>query len=390
MSQLKNRDKYPLSLQRIVSEKIAKLKDKNIHRTIHPVERSGFPYIMRDGRQVISFACNDYLGLSQHPEVKEAAIKAVEKYGAGAGASRLVSGSSPLYEELEELVASGKWQVASKSACIFGSGYLANVGVIQALVGSGDLIVADKLVHASMIDGAKLSGAKFLRFNHNDANHLKELLNRNRGEYNNCLILTESVFSMDGDRAPITEIAVIADEFDCWLVVDEAHDLDASGQWPVASNKLKIGTLSKTLGSYGGYVCGNAEVIEYIKSSARSLIFSTALPPATLAAAIAAIKMIRKNPELLQEPLKKAKLFCHLTANRELRTANSESQIVPLIVGDADKATAISAALMDAGFYIPAIRPPTVPEGTSRLRLSFSSMHNDKDIERMADALRKF
>ena len=307
----------------------------------------------------------------------------MHEYGAGAGASRLVTGNFPLYEELEHALA---LHTNKEAACVFGSGYLANMGTIPALAGSGDLILADKFIHACMLDGARLSGATVMRFAHNNLEHCRMLLEANRAEHQNCLILTEDVFSMDGDRAPLPALSALAREFDAWLMSDSAHDLEINTSSSFESQggaALQMGTLSKAAGSYGGYVCGSKIVIDYLKSTARTLIYSTALPPATVAASIAALHIIQTDRTLCGKPLKKAQLFTSL-----LDMDPAQSAIVPVILKDNEKTLAASMMLEDNGFLVSAIRPPTVPEHTARLRFAFSALHRDEDIQAVAALIR--
>ena len=383
------------SLDEILIQKLQLLAAKEQKRIILPDFRHDGVYISRGEKNLVSFSCNDYLGLSSHPRVINAAAEALKKYGAGAGASRLVTGECALYSELEDLLAEYN---KTQAACVFGSGYLANIGTIPALVGKNDLIIADKLAHACIIDGGRLSGATMLRFAHNNTAHLRILLEANRAEYQNCLIITETVFSMDGDVAPLAELSAIAQEFDAWLMTDGAHSINychpeynegsLQGQDFSTSlrmiNFIKMGTLSKAAGSYGGYVCGSKTLIEYLKNATRSLIFSTGLPPATLAASIEALKIMRQEPDLCKKSLENAKLFTKI-----LGLPEAQSAIVPLILGENDKALTSAAIIAGNGFLVTAIRPPTVPENTARLRFTFSALHTKEQIEKLCDAVRK-
>ena len=378
------------TLTRFADEKLIAITKRNLRRTLHPTGR--LPPIMaeRGGRKLISFACNDYLGLSQHARVKEAAVQAIERYGAGAGASRLVTGNNPLYQELEATLARIK---GTEAALVFGSGYLANIGIIPTLIDKGDLIVGDELMHSCMHAGARLSGAKTVLFNHNDVANCRARLAAHRSAHPKCLVMTEGVFSMDGDRAPVKALARLTEEFDAWFMTDDAHALGVIGEGrgsafadecTAADVPLQMGTLSKAAGAYGGYLCASAPVIDLIANRARSLFYSTALPPAVLASAAEALKMIEDDKDLVARPLAKARLF---TERMGLEAA--QSAIVPLIVGDPQKALWAAGALEDEGFLVIAIRPPTVPEGTSRLRFTFSAAHTDGDIERLAEALQR-
>jgi 8-amino-7-oxononanoate synthase len=338
-------------------------------------------YVERGGKKLISFSCNDYLGLSCNQQIKNAATAAIEKYGAGGGASRLITGNNPLYEQLEIMLAKIK---GTESALVFGSGYLANIGIIPALVGRGDLIIVDKLIHASLIDGCKLSGAKILRFTHNNTHSCERILKNNRSLYKKCLIVTDHIFSMDGDVAPIDELCNLAEKYDAWLLTDDAHGLGTIAQKHHRIPHLQMGTLSKAVGSYGGYVCASKIVVDYLSSSARSLIYSTSLPPATLGASIAALKIINEDKKLCAKPLINAILFTSL-----LGMADATSPIVPIIIGNEEKTVATSNKLENNGFLVTAIRPPTVPKGTARLRVALSALHKKQDIEQLANLIKE-
>jgi 8-amino-7-oxononanoate synthase len=349
---------------------------QSLGRSMQETERLGGARVRRRGEEYISFSCNDYLGLSRHPRVIAAAREALERYGAGAGGSRLVTGNHPAYAELERRIAELK---RTERALVFGSGYLVNIGVIPALVAKNDLIVADRLSHACTWDGARLSGATVMRFTHNSLDHCRELLEQHRASFDRCVILTETVFSMEGDRAPVAELAELAKKHDAWLMTDDAHGL---GICSAHEADLQMGTLSKAAGSYGGYVCARSEVIAYLENKARSLLFATGLPPASVAAAAAAFEIIQSDPDLSQKPLLNAQRF-----TTALGREPAQSPIVPVIVGAADRALKASAMLAAHGYLVVAIRPPSVPPGTARLRFAFSAMHEAHDIGRVAELL---
>jgi 8-amino-7-oxononanoate synthase len=375
------------SLDEFAAAKLRDLDSRHRRRALSDSARDGI-WIERGGRRLLSFSCNDYLNLSQHPAAREAAIAAIRDYGAGAGASRLVTGNHPLYAILEARLAQIK---GSEAACVFGSGYLANIGIIPALVGKDDLVLIDALAHACLWAGARMSGATVTSFRHNEASGLAALLERERARRRHVLIATEGVFSMDGDRAPLTALATIAEAHDAWLLVDDAHGLGVLGggrgssfvDKEPAAVPLQMGTLSKALGSYGGYLCASTAVIELMKSRARPLIYSTALPPATVAAALAALDVIAREPALTALPLAKARRFTTLAGLPE-----AQSAIVPVILGDDTAALDAARLLEDEGFLVTAIRPPTVPDGTARLRLTFCAQHPDEAIERLAALIR--
>lgn len=377
------------SLDEFAAGKLRSLASRDLLRTLRPSEREDGLIILRDGRRLLSFCCNDYLNLSHHPAVKAAAQEAVGRYGAGAGASRLVTGNHPLLERLEARLAALK---GAEAACVFGSGYLANAGIIPTLIGETDLILVDELVHSCIWTGAKLSAATTVPFRHNDLEHLAELLGTRRGKHARCLIATDGVFSMDGDLAPVPGLAALAAEHDSWLLTDDAHGVGVVGDGRgssfadgrKAAVPLQMGTLSKALGSYGGYLCASRPVIDLIKSRSRTLVYSTGLPPASAAAALAALDLIEVDPELAARPVRKARLF-----TQAMNLPPAESPIVPLIIGSAAAALEAARALEAEGFLVTAIRPPTVPEGTSRLRLTFTAGHPDTEIERLAAVLHR-
>ncbi len=359
-----------------------------MRRRLVSTDRTDGLWVVRDGRRLLSFSCNDYLGLSHHPAVKAAAQAAIARHGAGAGASRLVTGNHPLLAELESRLARLK---GTPSACVFGSGYLANSGIIPALMGAGDLILVDAYAHACVWAGAALTKSRVLAFRHNDIDHAAALLGGHRTPHRRALIATDGVFSMDGDLARLPELAALAAEYDCWLLSDDAHGVGVVGGGrgssfafdPKPTVALQMGTLSKALGSYGGYLCASEPVIDLIRTRARTLIYSTGLPPASVAAAIAAIDIIEADPAFTAQPLAKARLFTGL-----MGLPPAESPIVPLLIGDAAAALDASRRLEAAGFLAVAIRPPTVPAETARLRLAFTALHADADIARLADLAR--
>jgi 8-amino-7-oxononanoate synthase len=375
------------SLQAFARHKLAALEALNLRRTPVETVRGEGLWVQRGDRHLLSFSCNDYLDLTHHAAVKAAAAQAIEIFGAGAGAARLVTGDHPPLEALEAALADLK---GTDAACVFGSGFLAAIGTIPAVVGGGDLILLDALSHACLHSGAKLSGATVLTFRHNDADHLSSQLAAHRGAAHRALVVTEGVFSMDGDVAPLDALSAICRAHDAWLMVDDAHAVGVVGggrgsgaAFPGARVDLAMGTLSKALASFGGYVCGGAEVIALLKTRARSSVFSTALPPASAAAALAAIGVMRSESDRVAAVLAKARAFTEAAG-----LPPAQSAIVPVILGSAKAALAAQAALEAQGFLAAAIRPPTVPKGTARLRLAFSAGHRDDDIQRLAQAVR--
>ncbi len=376
------------SLDDVARDKLAALERRQLRRRLAVTERSTATRAVRAGAELVSFSCNDYLGLSHHPDVVAASLEATRRYGAGAGSSRLVNGNHPLYAELERKLAARK---STEDAVVFGSGYLTNLGVIPALVGRADLILLDELCHSCLLAGAELARSRVLEFRHNDVAHLEALLAAERGRHRHCLVLTDGVFSMEGDLAPLPALAALAAEHDAWLMTDDAHGLGVVGDGrgssfafsPPAVVPLQMGTLSKAVGSYGGYLCASHAVAELVRNRARSFVYSTGLPPGAVAAASRALDLIATDRELVRRPLELARRF---TAALGLPAA--QSPIVSLVQGDAASALAASDALKAAGFLVAAIRPPTVPPGTSRLRVTFSAEHTEREVDALAAAVR--
>jgi 8-amino-7-oxononanoate synthase len=362
-----------LDIDAISAGRLSRLQDRGLRRSLSPTERLVDGRVIRAGQSMVSFSDNDYLGLSSHPKVIDAAIQATLQYGAGSGASRLVTGDNPLNEMLEAKIAGMKGLPAAR---VFGSGYLANAGAIPALVGAGDLIVMDELCHASMHAGARLSGARIQTFSHNDVASASQYL-QERDATSHALRLTETVFSMDGDLAPLDDLATVARETGAWMMTDDAHGLGIVAQKNPAP--IQLGTLSKAAGAYGGYISGPSNFIDLLISRARTFVYATGLPPGVLAAALAALNVMEAEPELGRGSLANAKLFGSLIGQ-----GNVQSAIVPVLYGEADVAMCASATLAQQGYLVTAIRPPTVPQGTARLRFTFSARHKEEDIRRLS------
>lgn len=360
-------------IEAISAVRLDMLEQRGLRRDLHPTERTVDGKVMRDGQPMISFNDNDYLGLSTHPKVIEASVNATQTYGAGAGAARLITGDNPLNAKLERKLAGIKGMPAAR---LFGSGYLANAGTIPALVSAGDLIVMDELCHSSMHTGARLSGARVLTFRHNDVASAADCL-RQRDGASHALLLTETVFSMDGDLAPLEGLAAVAHGGGAWMMTDDAHGLGVVKQ--VNPAPIQMGTLSKAVGAYGGYVAGPEKFIDLLTSRARTFVYATGLPPGVLASAIAALDVIEAEPELRETTLRNARLFGSLIGQDVI-----ESAIVPVHYGEAAAAMRASETLAAQGFLVTAIRPPTVPENTARLRFTFSARHREEDIRRLA------
>jgi 8-amino-7-oxononanoate synthase len=362
------------------SAAIARAEGQQLRRTLRVSARTADSAVtlVQDGQRYISFACNDYLGLRNHPAVVVAGEKALAQGGAGAGASRLITGNHPYYAPLEAALAAMK---SAPAALVFGSGYLTNLGVIPALLGKGDVIFADKWVHACIIDAAQLSGARLIRFVHNDMAHLEALLKEHREESPNALIVTDHVFSMEGDVAPLADIATLAEKYDAWTMADDAHGLGIVP--PAAAMDIWMGTLSKAVGGYGGYVVGSRALIDFLVSHARSFVFSTGLAPASCASALAALTVMQAEP---QRGARARALAQRVT--QALGLPMAQSAIVPFMCGTAEAALNASETLKQQGLLAMAIRPPTVPMHTARLRLAFSAEHTDAQVEQLIQALR--
>jgi 8-amino-7-oxononanoate synthase len=345
-----------------------------------------------EGADVVSFASNDYLGLSAHHDVVAAAHAALDRWGTGAGASRLVTGSRPVHADLERGLAGWK---GTEAAVCFPTGFAANLGVLSVLGGPGVRVLSDELNHASIIDGCRLSRSQVAVYRHCDLAHLEDLLASGGGGVDTpALVVTDSVFSMDGDVAPLDDLLAICARHGALLVVDEAHavlgpHLDmAAVEEPARSRLVRVGTLSKTLGALGGFVAASRDIVDLVINRARPYIFSTALPPADAAAALAALRILRaEEGEALVARL--ASLVGRLS-EAGVAPAAHPSPIVPVILGSEEAAMHASATLLDAGLWVPAIRPPTVPVGTSRLRVTLSAAHRDVDVDRLIDALGAF
>ena len=365
-------NRFPDSLHASLSQRQA--QDKALHLVRHVTSTlTDGVYVEQEGVRYLSFCSNDYLGIASALVSFPA-----RTFAYGAGASRLITGSHPTYDTLETQLAEMK---GTEAAWVFGSGYLASVGTIPALMTKGDLILMDRLSHACMIDGAVLSGARFLRYDHNDMAHLELLLKTHRAKYRHCLLLTETVFSMDGDRAPLQEMAALAAQYDCWFMTDDAHGFGLSSDAPNPAH-IQMGTLSKATGGYGGYVAGSQLLINHFITHARSSLFSTALPLAVVEANLRGLQLMRSQPERGERVMRHAERLC--TA---LGLPAPLSAIIPVILGENEAVLSAQAAFKEQGILVSAIRPPTVPKGTARLRISLSAAHTDAHIEQLVDAL---
>lgn len=368
------------------------LADRSVLRRLSRLESGTGPIIQYAGREVILLSSNDYLGLATHPEVVRAAMHATEQYGVGSGASRLVSGTLPPHMDLEISLATFK---GTEAAILFGAGYLANIGVIPTFIGPGGLILADRLCHASLFDGCRLSRADFRVFRHRDCAHLESLLRRRRTS-RPTLIITEGLFSMDGDLAPLSDLASLAERYEAMLYVDDAHGtgiMGPTGRGTIEQFGLEqripfhMGTLSKALGSHGAYIVGPKELIQYLVNVTRPFIFTTALPPAIAAAASAAVAVIQREPERRTRLWSNRQRLFKGIQNLGFRMTQTISPILPILIGNAAAASILSERLLTHGVYASAIRPPTVPDGTSRIRFTVTSEHTNQQIDEALHAL---
>ena len=393
-------------MQDLFAEQLKALRAASLDRHLFEISSPQGPEITvvgRDGRtrRLINFSSNDYLGLANDPRLREAAISALQEFGVGAGASRLISGTQPPHVRLERALA--EWKGTEAALC-FSSGYAAALGSIPALVTKNDVVLLDKLCHASLIDAAKLSGARLRIFPHNNLRKLESHLEWARRKHagKRVLIVTESVFSMDGDRAPLRDLVQLKKQFDALLMLDEAHAVGViapHGRGLAAAENLsdgvdvQMGTLSKALGASGGYICGSHDLIEWLTNRARSFIYSTAPPPAIVAAALAAVNFL-SSPEgeerrlVLWERIRLIGKLLSPLASHVSRSANSGSAIFPLIVGDEQAALDLAASLKNEGFLVPAIRYPTVAKGSARLRITVTAAHQEDHIRSLCEAIR--
>ncbi len=367
-------------------QELSQLEKKHLFRKLAIVESAQGPRVTANGKSVLLMCSNNYLGLAEHPALREAACSAMKRYGFGSGASRLVSGTSELHQELERRLAQFK---GAEAALLFNSGYSANTGIIPAVASEGDMIVSDSLNHASIIDGCRLSKAAVHVYQHKNVGHaesiLKKCMNARRR-----LIVTDGVFSMDGDIAPIPDLVSLAEKYDAVLMVDDAHSTGVLGKQGRGTVEhfglegrvhIQMGTLSKALGSSGGYATANKNVIDYLINTSRSFIYSTSLPPAVCAASIAALDILQTDPDLRKRLWKNRNRFVNGLESLDIDIGDSETPIVPIIIGESQKTLKAANHLFDLGLYATAIRPPTVAEGRARIRTTVMATHTDEDID---------
>lgn len=365
------------------------LKDHSLYRRLRVINSPQSSIITIDGKEYISLCSNNYLGLANHRALRNASIAATEALGCSASASRLMSGNMKLHEQLEECTASFK---QTEDALVFNTGYMANIGTIQSLTTEGDAIFSDELNHASIIDGCRMSRAKVFVYKHRDTDHLRSLLSESKG-YKRRVIITESIFSMDGDIAPLPEIINTALEFNAILIVDDAHASGVLGKNGRGSSEhfgitpddnllhIQMGTYSKALGSFGAYIAGPRILKEYLINKARAFIYTTALPPSVLAASMAAIKLVQQDENLLIRLWDNTRLFRERLKGLGFNTMDSETPIIPILIGSAEDTIKFSERLFQEGIFATAVRPPTVPEGACRIRTTITAGHTIEDIE---------
>ena len=370
------------------------IKKKNLHRKLIEIESSMSPEISIGKKKYIQFASNNYLGMTTKRQVIRRSSKILEKYGTGTGGSRLVTGTSDLHNKLERKIAKFK---KTQDAIIFSSGYLANIGVISSIARKGDLIFSDELNHASLIDGARMSKANIIIYKHCDMDHLEDELKKIKSNVRK-IIITDSVFSMDGDIAPLDEIVSLSKRYNCISMIDEAHATgvlgkDGSGaseMFGVQKNiDICMGTLSKAVGSVGGYVAGSKIFIDFLKNRARSFIFDTSLPASNLMTSIVAIENIQKSKKLREKLFFNINSITNFLKENNFEYVSSGTPIIPIIFGSEIKTLKISKFLFDNGIYIPAVRPPSVPKGSSRIRITLMSNHTLKHINKLKALLKK-
>jgi 8-amino-7-oxononanoate synthase len=379
-----------------IQARLSELEAIGLHRHTRLVSGPQGPHVLLDGKPVLMLSSNNYLGLADHPRVREAAAEAAMRWGVGAGASRLVSGTMTIHRRLEERLAEFKRR---ESALLFGSGFLANAGVIAALARPGDVVFSDALNHASIIDGCRLSRAEVFVYDHRDVDHLAWGIGQAEGR--GALIVTDAVFSMDGDIAPVGEIVELARRNRMRVLVDEAHGTGAlgpGGRGALAEAGLEdevdviVGTLGKSLGSYGAFAACDREMTDYLLNTARTFIFSTALPPPAAAGALAALELLESKPELVSRLRANAAALRGALADEGFDVAGSRTQIIPLVLGDPDTTVRACELALERGVFAQAIRPPTVPPMTSRLRLAVMASHRAAELRDaarvLADAVR--
>lgn len=378
-------------LKDVLTARLAQVRENGLSRVLRPVDGAQDTVVSLNGHEVLLFSSNNYLGLANHPALKRAAARAIERFGCGSGASRLISGSMAVHHELEARLAALK---KTEAALVFPTGYHANIGVLSALMGPGDTILSDNLNHASIIDGCRLSRAEVCIYPHGDTHALNALLAACPPS-GQRLIVTDTVFSMDGDLAPLAELVELAQRYDAWLMVDEAHATGVFGPHGgglveeaglVDHVDIHMGTLGKALGGIGAYVAGSRALIDWLVNRARSFIYTTGMPPASAASALAALDLVEREPERRQRLWDNTRFLSDGLRGLGYRLGESRSQILPIIIGDARQTMSLAEAVLRRGVFAHGIRPPTVPEGTSRIRVTPMATHTGAQLERTLDA----
>ena len=373
-----------------IAEFLRQRREQGLLRELRPIAARHGGRVVVAGREYLDLSSNDYLGLAGHPRLIEAAKRALDEYGTGAAASRLMGGDFELHHRLEERVAAFK---GKESALVFNSGYQANVGLFPALLTRDDAVFSDRLNHASIVDGIQLSGARAFRFRHNDPAHLETLLQRERGKFKTALIVTETIFSIDGDRAPLAALVALKEKHDCLMIVDEAHATGVFGPHGAGVVEadglagridLVMGTFSKALGGFGAYVAASREMVAFLVNACRSFIYSTALPPAVIAGDLAGLDLVAEEPWRREALAERCPRFRDALRAKGFQVIGA-SPIVPVVLGDNHRAVAFAQALREKGYWVVAVRPPTVPAGEARLRLTLTAHHEATVLDRLAD-----
>ena len=385
----------PKAQLQYLSDELQKLREQNLYQKLRILETEQLPVCNFDGQEVINLSSNNYLGLTTHPKLKERAVRAVEEFGVGSGAVRTIAGTMALHMELEEKIATFKHVEAS---VVFQSGFTANAGTVQAILGREDVIVSDELNHASIIDGCRLSRAEIKVFPHKDVEACERILKEIQDRKCRKLLITDGVFSMDGDITPLPQLVELAEKYGCIMMIDDAHSsgvLGRSGRGTVDHFDLhgrvdiQVGTLSKAIGALGGYVCSHRETIEYLYQRARPFLFSTSHPPSVAAACIAAFEVLEEEPDLIKELWSNTEFFKEGLKKLGFNTGMSETPITPVIVGDAALAHQFSRELFQAGVFAQGIGYPTVPHGKARIRTIVTATHTQDELSQALEIMEK-
>ena len=374
-------------MKKFLERELENLKSIDLYRKLRLVQGCQGPRVVIKEKEVILLCSNNYLGLANHPALKKAANKAIKEFGCGSGASRLISGTMSLHEELEKKIASFK---GTDAALVFNSGYHANIGVLSALMKKRDIIFCDELNHASIIDGCRLSGVETKMYPHKNMDYLEGLLKKSK-KFKKKLIVSDGVFSMDGDIAPLPEIRFLAKKYSAFTMIDDAHATGVFGKngkgitehfhLPANQIDIQMGTLGKAIGSFGAYIAGSKELINYLINRARSFIYTTALPPSVLAASLAAIEIIQSKPDLRKKLWRNVAYFKKGLQKAGFKNIDSQSQIVPVMIGNSKKVVMAGEYLFNKGVFVVGIRPPAVPRKKERLRVTVMASHTNRDLD---------